>query len=63
VVPAGRAGEGDPRVVALALDGLVAPRPVLAAWHRERRAAPLVSAFVDAVAAARPLHVAEAVVA
>ena len=58
IVPAGRARDGDPGVVALPLDGLVAPRNVVAAWQRERRAAPLVRAFVDTVAHRRPLRVA-----
>jgi molybdate transport repressor ModE-like protein len=54
VVPAGRAVD-DPRFVRLSLDGLVAPRNVIAAWPRERRAAPLVGGFVAAAAALRPL--------
>jgi DNA-binding transcriptional LysR family regulator len=59
VVPASRAVD-DPKLVRLPLDGLVAPRNVIAAWHRERRAAPLVAAFVATVAAQRPLAPAHA---
>lgn len=54
VVPAGRVVD-EPGIVRLSLDGLVAPRNVIAAWHSERRVAPLVAAFVAAVAALRPL--------
>jgi DNA-binding transcriptional LysR family regulator len=48
LVPALAVDRRDPSVVALPLNGAVAPRVLCLVWHRDRYRSPAARAFVDA---------------
>jgi DNA-binding transcriptional LysR family regulator len=59
IVPALSHDPNDPRVAALPLDDLLAPRPLTLAWHAQRTATPALQTFIGETVAASEALAAE----